>query len=132
MIAYVLDGLLIDTGPPVVGPQLRRLLADLDLLQVVNTHAHEDHVGNNELLRGPCPSSGGKIKISPDLRRDPRMMEEDRQAAGFYDAAHYGRLHRVPNLSAGMPLPGRLSGACPCARLTASLSMPISRYRRPG
>ncbi len=49
--AYFLDGLLIDTGPPAVGTELRRLLADLHPRQAVNTHAHEDHVGNNELLQ---------------------------------------------------------------------------------
>lgn len=49
--AYFVDGLLIDTGPPVVATELRRFLADLAPRHVVNTHAHEDHVGNNKLLR---------------------------------------------------------------------------------
>lgn len=49
--AYYVDGLLIDTGPPVSGPELRRFVHSLDIHQVALTHAHEDHVGNAPVLR---------------------------------------------------------------------------------
>ena len=55
--AYFVDGLLLDTGPPAVQRELRGVLADLPVHVAVNTHAHEDHVGNNALLaeRGVTP-----------------------------------------------------------------------------
>ena len=49
--AYFVDGLLLDTGPPIVAHELRRLIAGMEVHQAVNTHAHEDHVGNNPVLQ---------------------------------------------------------------------------------
>jgi glyoxylase-like metal-dependent hydrolase (beta-lactamase superfamily II) len=51
---WVDDTLLVDTGFPWARRCLRRVLidwgADKKLQQVVNTHYHEDHTGNNDLL----------------------------------------------------------------------------------
>jgi glyoxylase-like metal-dependent hydrolase (beta-lactamase superfamily II) len=48
------DDLLVDTGFPWAGHTLVRTLDRLAVLgrlaQIVNTHSHEDHVGNNDLL----------------------------------------------------------------------------------
>lgn len=45
--AAVVDGLLIDSGFVRAQRQLMRALEGRRIEQVVNTHAHEDHVGNN-------------------------------------------------------------------------------------
>jgi len=54
-VSYLVgDELLVDTGFPWARRPLGRALHDLGvadtLTHVVNTHAHEDHVGNNDLL----------------------------------------------------------------------------------
>lgn len=48
--AYLVDGLLIDTGPPLVQAQMAAFLKEHRVEQVVNTHHHEDHAGNNALI----------------------------------------------------------------------------------
>ena len=48
--AYLVDGLLIDTGPPVNRAQMAAFLREHPVAQAVNTHHHEDHAGNNVLL----------------------------------------------------------------------------------
>jgi len=45
--AYVIDGLLIDTGPTHTAPALVHFLEKVPLSWVVNTHHHEDHIGGN-------------------------------------------------------------------------------------
>lgn len=47
---YLVDGLLIDTGPPNQAADVARLVRELPVRQVVNTHHHEDHAGNNALI----------------------------------------------------------------------------------
>jgi len=49
--AYLVDGLLIDTGCSYTAPELIEYLQDKEVYQVVNTHHHEDHVGGNALLQ---------------------------------------------------------------------------------
>jgi glyoxylase-like metal-dependent hydrolase (beta-lactamase superfamily II) len=49
--AYLVDGLLIDTGCPHTAEELARFLADQYLKLAVNTHHHEDHVGANHLIQ---------------------------------------------------------------------------------
>jgi len=54
-VCYLVDGsLIIDTGFPWARRSLRETLLSLDadktLKSVVNTHYHEDHIGNNDLL----------------------------------------------------------------------------------
>lgn len=48
---YLVDGLLIDTGPPCTASELTAVLRDHRLSQVVNTHQHEDHVGGSAAVR---------------------------------------------------------------------------------
>lgn len=48
---YLLDDLLIDTGTTLCEVELLRLLEGKKLNTVVNTHAHEDHIGNNAILK---------------------------------------------------------------------------------
>jgi glyoxylase-like metal-dependent hydrolase (beta-lactamase superfamily II) len=47
---FYLDGLIVDSGPPNLAKEVRRLFEELDIRQAVITHAHEDHCGNNRLL----------------------------------------------------------------------------------
>ncbi|MBW1790154.1 MAG: MBL fold metallo-hydrolase [Deltaproteobacteria bacterium] len=49
--AYLVDGLLIDTGPAHTAKELVQFLEDRELDKVVNTHHHEDHIGANKLLQ---------------------------------------------------------------------------------
>jgi glyoxylase-like metal-dependent hydrolase (beta-lactamase superfamily II) len=54
-VSYLVgDELLVDTGFPWAGRPLRRALSEMGVLSrlahVVNTHSHEDHVGNNDIL----------------------------------------------------------------------------------
>jgi glyoxylase-like metal-dependent hydrolase (beta-lactamase superfamily II) len=48
--AYLVDGLLIDTGCSYTAEELITFLDGRPVRQVVNTHFHEDHVGGNHLL----------------------------------------------------------------------------------
>ncbi len=49
--AYLVDGLLIDTGCPHTAEEFVRSLEGRAIKLVVNTHYHEDHVGANYLLQ---------------------------------------------------------------------------------
>lgn len=50
MAAYFVDGILFDTGPYSVTDEAGKFFPSLAIEQVVNTHHHEDHIGNNYLL----------------------------------------------------------------------------------
>src|SRR3989449_6812738 len=47
---YLVDGLLVDSGPPNLARAVRRLVPELAVRQCVTTHHHEDHSGNHGLL----------------------------------------------------------------------------------
>ncbi len=47
MACYYIDGLLIDSGPVHVAGELSEAFADIPIHTLVNTHHHEDHIGNN-------------------------------------------------------------------------------------
>ncbi|MBN1147771.1 MAG: MBL fold metallo-hydrolase [Anaerolineales bacterium] len=49
--AYLVDGLLVDSGCAHSAPELARALAEAGLARLVNTHTHEDHIGANGLLQ---------------------------------------------------------------------------------
>jgi len=51
--AYWVDGLLIDTTCAFTAREMRRALSrdNRPVLQIVNTHSHEDHIGTNGLLQ---------------------------------------------------------------------------------
>ncbi len=73
--AYLVDGLLIDTGAPHTAEELVGFLADEKPRVVVNTHFHEDHVGADRLLRERFgmdifahPDSVPLINRVPELR----------------------------------------------------------------
>ncbi len=49
--AYLVDGLLIDTGCAHCAEEFVDLLADKTVSKIVNTHTHEDHIGANGTLQ---------------------------------------------------------------------------------
>ncbi|MBN1375314.1 MAG: MBL fold metallo-hydrolase [Dehalococcoidia bacterium] len=49
--AYLVNGLLVDTGPAYTAAELVEFLRDKQLETVVNTHFHEDHISANKLLQ---------------------------------------------------------------------------------
>ena len=58
-VCYLIDGsLVVDTGFPWARRQLKKTLiklrADRTITTVVNTHYHEDHTGNNDLIAELC------------------------------------------------------------------------------
>ncbi len=48
--AYLIDGLLIDTGCFYTAAELMNFLSDKHVKLAVNTHFHEDHIGANKIL----------------------------------------------------------------------------------
>ena len=65
---YVVDGLLIDTGPPNAPNEIRQILGQADVNACVITHHHEDHVGNADLVPIPAKAiarSGVKRSVIP-------------------------------------------------------------------
>lgn len=51
MACYYIDGLLIDTGPIHVADEIEAAFADYPVDMIVNTHHHEDHIGNNIIFQ---------------------------------------------------------------------------------
>jgi glyoxylase-like metal-dependent hydrolase (beta-lactamase superfamily II) len=49
--AYLVDSLLIDSGPAYTAQELTEFLKDKGMKTVVNTHYHEDHIAANALLK---------------------------------------------------------------------------------
>jgi glyoxylase-like metal-dependent hydrolase (beta-lactamase superfamily II) len=47
MAVYWVDGLLIDTGPFHVSSEIPAAFNEIKIAKIVNTHHHEDHIGNN-------------------------------------------------------------------------------------
>jgi len=61
--AYLVDGLLIDSGCAYSTSELLAYLRDESLTRLVNTHTHEDHIGANGLLQRV--NNGLKILAHP-------------------------------------------------------------------
>ncbi len=48
---YLIDGLLVDTGPAHVSKELMQFLENKKVQIAINTHHHEDHVGSNAAIQ---------------------------------------------------------------------------------
>jgi glyoxylase-like metal-dependent hydrolase (beta-lactamase superfamily II) len=73
--AYLVDGLLIDTGPHHTREELLAFLEGRCLRLAVNTHFHEDHIGANRLIQERFgidvfahPDSIPLIALKPELK----------------------------------------------------------------
>ena len=73
--AYLLDDLLIDTGPPATARELLAWCRDREISRVVLTHHHEDHVGGAAALRRelglPVLAPSGALPILLEGARVP-------------------------------------------------------------
>jgi len=61
--AYLVDGLLVDTGCAHTAHELSTALNDSELTTIVNTHSHEDHIGANGILQ--ASRKGIEIRAHP-------------------------------------------------------------------
>jgi glyoxylase-like metal-dependent hydrolase (beta-lactamase superfamily II) len=73
--AYLVDGLLIDSGPAYTVEELTDFLKDKGLKTVVNTHHHEDHIAANALL---------KERYGVELLAHPLAVNKINQPATLY------------------------------------------------
>jgi glyoxylase-like metal-dependent hydrolase (beta-lactamase superfamily II) len=74
--AYLVDGMLVDTGCAHTAPELLKILHGVFLFKAINTHTHEDHIGGNEPLQRQY--EGLEIFAHPlalPILADPRGMQ---------------------------------------------------------
>ncbi len=62
---YLVDGLLVDSGPPNLARDVRRLVGELGVRQCVTTHHHEDHSGNHGLHRRVAWGARPPVSVGP-------------------------------------------------------------------
>lgn len=89
--AWILEGTLIDTGPPAARRDFERFLTDQPGLiqQVINTHYHEDHAGNN-------PSIVSRLGLIPFAHPTSKRELERRVRVPFYRALAWGSPRPAP------------------------------------
>lgn len=73
--AYLVDGLLIDSGQAHTAEELADFLKDKEVRTVVNTHYHEDHISANALL---------KERYGAELLAHPLAIDKINQPATLY------------------------------------------------
>lgn len=86
--AYLVDGMLIDTGCKHTAEELCEYLKDFELNMAVNTHYHEDHVGGNKILQDTFNidifTSSGSI---PLINQTPSLYPYQELVWGYPDQA---------------------------------------------
>ena len=107
--AYLVDGLLVDSGCAHSAPELLTYLCNKKLTYLVNTHTHEDHIGAN----GPLQRTKEGLKILTHPLALPVLIEpRERQPLHPYRRVMWGwpepsngeqvldgELVRMPNFS---------------------------------
>jgi hydroxyacylglutathione hydrolase len=87
--AYLVDGLLIDTGCSYTAKELAKLLKEEPPKLAVNTHYHEDHIGANHILK---QKFGIKIFASPEsipfINRIPKLLPYEEYMWGYPEPTH--------------------------------------------
>ena len=73
--AYLVDGLLIDSGQAHTAEELTDFLKDKEIRTVVNTHYHEDHISANALL---------KERYGAELLAHPLAIDKINKPATLY------------------------------------------------
>ena len=92
---YLVDGLLVDSGPPNLAREVRRLVGELGVRQCVTTHHHEDHSGNHGLL-------ATELRITPLAHASavPRLADADTHFQ-LYRRMAWGRRGPAPTAPLG-------------------------------
>jgi glyoxylase-like metal-dependent hydrolase (beta-lactamase superfamily II) len=91
--AYLVDGLLIDTGCAFTAHELVKALEGAPLTRIVNTHTHEDHIGGN----GPLHRQRTGLEIFAHPLAIPILADPRREQP----------LHPYRRLFWGWPEPSR-------------------------
>lgn len=80
MACYYVDGLLIDSGPAHVAEEIETVFSSYPVNIIVNTHHHEDHIGNNIIFQK-------KYDTGPSLAHElavPRIIDTDSWKSELY------------------------------------------------
>jgi glyoxylase-like metal-dependent hydrolase (beta-lactamase superfamily II) len=95
--AYLVDGLLVDTGCAHTANEMLRALDGIPLTYVFNTHSHEDHIGAN----GPLQQERTNLDILAHPLALPIMARpRERQPLHPYRRLYWG----WPEPSSGNPI----------------------------
>jgi glyoxylase-like metal-dependent hydrolase (beta-lactamase superfamily II) len=100
-VTYVLNGtVMIDTGFPWAARALRRTLTERGwnrtLRAVINTHYHEDHVGNNDVVAGVCAVQFLGSAITAAAARLPPRLPWYRRF--LFGPLHAARIEIAPDM----------------------------------
>lgn len=97
--AFLLDDLLIDTGPRHAGRELLAALEGIKVKKIIHTHYHEDHTGNSrEVLK----LTGAEMLIHP--RAFPFIENPEIMQLRFYERLLWGR----PDPFSGKAIPAEI------------------------
>lgn len=91
--AYLVDGMMVDTGCAHSAPELVLALEGTPLVRIANTHTHEDHIGAD----GPLQRERGGLEITAHPLSLPVLADPRRQQP----------LHPYRRLFWGWPEPSR-------------------------
>ncbi len=93
--SYTVDGLLIDTGPTVLQAEVLAFLHNKPVDVIVNTHHHEDHIGNNAVLQKRFGAPVYAFSLALPVLANPQLL-----GMAFYRRFSWG----VPPPSKGEPI----------------------------
>jgi len=82
--AYLVDGLLVDTGCSYTSTELAEFLSEKNVRQVVNTHFHEDHIGGNrKIITDFNPDMYAHRDSIPLIASRPQLYPYQEQVWGY-------------------------------------------------
>ena len=99
--AYLVDGLLIDSGPPATASQMVDWCRSRDVRQMVSTHHHEDHAGGGRALQRALDVPIGAPAEAVPLLSNPHRLQFYRRLVwgqpGRVEAEALGDVVETPN-----------------------------------